>query len=760
MKKDAPSLYSSGMILTMIVALSAALTAGFGAWAHEDDPKEQDMEPPFFGPIWRASEGGVAGSTFQSLNVQLQAWFPSTAISAAATSASDCWGYVSPTGREYAILGMSNGTAFVEITNPSASQLVKFMPRPASASDSLWRNMKTYQNYCYSVSEGGGGIQIFNLAGIDQGVITDLGTVVDGGVTSTHTMIINEVTGYLYRMGGGSNGVRVYSLANPALPAYVSAWSSKYTHDGAVFNWPSGPYAGREIFLACGGLNGGQTDSGMDILDITDKANIVVIGRATYPNAAYCHQVWISPDFKYAYINDEIDEQNFGINALTRIINIENLAAPFYAGGYSNGLVSVDHNLYIKGNNLYASNYKTGLRIFDITNRTSPNEIAWFDTYPTENATGYAGLWSNYPFFPSGTVIGSDIQRGLFVWTVGVNPLTVSYPTGVPTQIAPTNGSFNVSTQLAAGQTIAANGAKLIYNTGGPTDRTEPLVPMGAGLWKAAFPVLICPSTVSFAVEFTLGSGVIVRDPVGAMRSASVAYGESVGFTDQMEVNANGWVVGATGDNATSGLWDRVNPVGTTAQPEDDHTDNGTFAWITGQGAVGGSAGAADVDGGTTSLTTPSIDATQLADPVFGFYVWYSNNLGGSPGLDSMPILLSNNAGTTWTQVDLVTASPGSWTGKQVRIASFMTPTNAMRLRFQARDLDAGSLIEAGVDDLRIFGFNCTSPRPADINNDGVVNGTDLTFILSQWGGSGSADINGDGTVGGPDLTILLSDWG
>ena len=125
-----------------------------------------------------------------------------------------------------------------------------------------------------------------------------------------------------------------------------------------------------------------------------------------------------------------------------------------------------------------------------------------------------------------------------------------------------------------------------------------------------------------------------------------------------------------------------------------------------------------------------------------------------------MPILLSNNAGTTWTQVDLVTASPGSWTSKQIRIASFMAPTNAMRLRFQARDLDTGSLIEAGVDDLRIFGFNCTAPRPADINHDGVVNGTDLTYILSQWGGAGSADINGDGVVSGPDLTILLSDWG
>ena len=736
------------------------MTLVVAAIAHEDDPKDQNNEPPFFGPIWRASEGGIAGETFSSSGVQLQAWFPFTAISAAATSASDSWGYVSPSGREYAILGMSNGTAFVEVTNPAASQLVQFKARPASASDSLWRNMKTYQHYCYAVSEGGGGIQIFDLAGIDTGVITDLGTVTDGGVASSHTMIINEATGFLYRMGGGSSGIRCYSLANPALPAYVSAWNPKYTHDGAVFVWPSGPYAGREIFLACGGLNSGQTDTGLDIIDITDKANIVVIGRATYANAAYCHQVWISPDFKYAYINDEIDESSFGVIGLTRIIDIQNLAAPFYAGGYTNGVVSVDHNLYIKGNNLFASNYKSGLRIYDITNRTSPNETAYFDTYPAENATGYAGLWSNYPYFPSGTVIGSDIQRGLFVWTLGAAPITISYPNGIPTQIDPIGGSFNVATVLAAGQSIAPGGATLVYNTGSGADLRVPLIPTSPGQWKANFTALACPSQVSFAVEFTLASGSVIRDPPSGNHTASVAYGESVSFTDEMEVSANGWTVGATGDNAVSGLWERANPVGTTAQPEDDHTPSGVSAWITGNGVVGGGAGVADVDGGTTSLTSPSIDATLILDPVIGCYVWYSNNLGGAPGLDSMPMLLSNNAGTTWTQVELVTASPGSWTEKRIRIANFMAPTNAMRVRFQARDLDTGSLVEAGVDDLRMFGFDCAPPRPGDINGDGVVNGTDLTFLLSTWGTSGSGDINHDGTADGADLTLLLSDWG
>lgn len=744
-----------------VAAFALVIVATGIAIAHEDDPKEKDWQPPFVGPIWREADGGVAGTVFQSSGIQMRSWFPVTAISSAATSASDSWGYVSPSGREYAILGMSNGVAFVEITNPAASTLVAFMPKPASASDSLWRNMKTYQHYCYSVSEGGGGIQIFDLANIDSGNITDLGTVTTGGSTATHTMIINEQTGYLYRMGGGSNGVRVYTLQNPAVPAYVSAWSPKYTHDGAVFNWPSGPYAGREIFFACGGLNSGYQDTGMDILDITNKANIVVLGRATYPSAAYCHQVWISPDFKFAYINDEIDEANFGVLCQTKIIDITNLAAPFLTGTYSNGLTSVDHNLYIKGNDLFASNYKTGLRVYDITQRTAPSERAWFDTYPSEDATGYAGLWSNYPFFPSGTVIGSDIQSGLFVWTIGENPITITYPGGTPTTLTPMGASFAVATQLASGQTIAAGGAKLIFNNGG-ADQEVPLVPAGAGQWSAQFPSLACPSTANYAVKFTLGSGSVVRDPAVGYRAASVSYGEINGFTDNMESGTNGWVVGATGDAATAaGVWVLVDPIGTTAQPENDATAAGTMCWITGQHVAGQTVGYSDVDGGVTTLTSPTFSAVDVADPVVGVKIWYSNNAGSNPNLDSMPVLLSNNSGTTWTQVELVSANTGAWTEHRYRIADFISPTSTMQIRFQARDLDAGSVVEAGVDDIRVFGYDCTSPRPADVNGDGVVDGLDLSVVLSVWGTTNPAgDINGDGQVSGADLTMLFSDWG
>ena len=276
------------------------------AIAHEGDPKERDFKGPYVGPAWLADEhvGEKSGPAFQSSGVRLMAWFPVGTFNAANTGGNDVWGYVSPSGREYALMGLSHGTGFVEVTNPGSSRIIGFIAGPTST----WRNVKTYRNYAYAVSEGGGGIQVFSLANIDNGVVSLVNTVDASAATpATHTMIINEQTGYLYRMGGGTNGLRIYSLANPAAPVMVSTWNPKYTHDGVVYNYTTGPYAGKEIFFACGGTNGGQTNTGVDILDVTNKAAITTIGRFTYANANFTHQLWVSEDRRYGYINDELD---------------------------------------------------------------------------------------------------------------------------------------------------------------------------------------------------------------------------------------------------------------------------------------------------------------------------------------------------------------------------------------------------------------------------------------------------------------------
>jgi choice-of-anchor B domain-containing protein len=744
---------------------SAALVAAAAAsavFAHEDDPKALEKYRYLPGPIWRAADGGVAGETFTADGIALKAWFPVNAFDQQGvvnTSGNDCWGYVSPSGREYALVGLSGGTGFVEVTNPAASTIVAFFPGPTS----LWRNVKTYKQYAYSVSEGGGGIQVFDLSGIDQGTIVQLPSVLTGGDSRTHTMIINETTGYLYRMGGGSNGVRIYNLEpNPASPVFVTQWSDKYTHDGFVHNYTSGPYAGKEIFFACGGLNGGFAGTGVDIIDVTNKANLVVLSNFQYPQAAFCHQAWISKDERHIYINDEIDENNFGLLNVGRIVNVENLSAPFLAGTYTTGLTSVDHNLYVKGDTLFCSNYKTGLQVFDITNQTQPVRKAFFDTYPEGDATGYAGLWSNYPYFPSGTILGSDIERGLFVWRLQPPVATFGYPNGTPGFIDPRGGqTLDVSIAPASGAEIVAGSETMLLSVDGAPPVAVPLASLGGSLYRATFPAFTCGDAINYSFQATAADGTVAIDPPGGF-SAIAALGEPQLLFDPVENPQgppNGWIAGVPGDTATSGQWVNVDPNGTSAQPENDNTPNGVKAWVTGNAAVGSGAGAADVDGGKTTLVSPVLALADLPEARISYFRWYSNNQGSNPGTDSMPVEITNDGGTTWVQLELVTENAGAWVKKSFRVADFVAPTNNVRVRWVARDDAAGSLVEAGVDDFAVSTYDCPTAILGDLDGNGTVDAADLAVLLGQWGQKGSADLDGDGTVNAADLAVLLGAW-
>ncbi|NDG63949.1 MAG: hypothetical protein EBY29_10865 [Planctomycetes bacterium] len=270
-----------------------------------------------------------------------------------------------------------------------------------------------------------------------------------------------------------------------------------------------------------------------------------------------------------------------------------------------------------------------------------------------------------------------------------------------------------------------------------------------------------CGTPVNYYFEAKTTTNVIVTSPANAPTSFNTttgAYGESTVTSDTFEI-AGAWTVGATGDLATTGIWTRVDPVGTLAQPEDDHTVPGTLCYVTGQGLVGGALGDNDIDGGATTLTSPTFSALGLADPQVKYWRWYSNDKGGAPNADSMPIDISNNNGTTWVSLELVTENANAWVFKSFRISDFVTPTATMKVRFVASDLATGSVVEAGLDDFQVSALSCTPPFvPADLNQDTFVNGPDLAILLSGWG-TLSGDVNRDGFTDGSDLTILLSSW-
>jgi choice-of-anchor B domain-containing protein len=737
--------------------------------AHVDDPKERDKQKPYVGPGYMSAAGGIAGVPieFPSSNVQLLAWIPVGDFNPGNTSCATVEGYVSPSGREYAVIGMSDGTGFVEVTNPGKPVILNFLTGP----ESLWKDVRVYQDRAYSVSEGGMGIQVFNMSQIDDGVVTHVGNfnTPTGTSANTHTMFINQASGRLYRAGGSSNGLRIYDIsANPDNPVFLGTWPDRYVHEVTVVSYTEGPYAGKEIAFCCGGFNGGQVETGLYIVDVTNLLDgnpnngNPLLSYTTYPGASFSHQGWLSEDKQLFYLDDELDEPE--ITSLTRIINISNLSAPFHAGDFTSGAGSVDHNLYVKGNLIFESNYRSGLRVFDATNPTDPKEIAFFDTYPQDDAPNFNSLWDNYPYLPSGIVLGSDIEKGFFIWHVGEPVLAIDYPNGQPAMIDPAGDELSVSIVAIGDDELQPGTAKLNTNSGAGWVVTD-LQSLGKGLFNATFPAAQCGATVQWYVSAQTKGGITVNSPQAAPNetfSATAAISESSGFTDTLEA-ASPWVVGAGGDNATSGVWVRVDPLGTGAQPENDNTAAGTMCWVTGQGTPGGAIGEADVDGGTTTLTSQTFDATLDSPAYIEYYRWYSNNLGADPNNDSMPIQISNNNGSSWVQLELVTENQGLWVRKQFRISDFVAPTTTMKLRFIARDLNSGSVVEAGVDDLRVVYYECEpTDLPGDVTGNGIVDVDDLLAVINAWGACAgcAADLTGNGVVDVDDLLEVINNWG
>ncbi|MBL1150160.1 MAG: choice-of-anchor B family protein [Armatimonadetes bacterium] len=365
----------------------------------------------FAGVIALAAMVSAASAQFTSDKVALRAHINLTQLQAA--NGNSCWGYVSPSGREYALMGCSNKIAFVEITDPANPVYFASIPHTSS----LWADVKVYGSYAYVVSEASGvGIQVIDLSDIDNHDVTLVRTITNPG--RSHNVAVDTVSGYLYTCGSneGSGTTMCFSLANPANPVRVgpNSMTPTYQHDIMPYTYTSGPYAGRQV------LFGSSTSRGIEIYDVTNKNSPFLIKRVPYPNIGYCHQAWLSRDEKYLYVDDEFDEEELNVPTRTIVIDVSSLETAFFVRTFSSGMPSTDHNQYQIHGFLYQANYTSGLRIFDTNdNPTNPVQVGWFDTYPANNQVGYHGAWNTYPFFPSGIVIVSDIEGGLFILDPG-----------------------------------------------------------------------------------------------------------------------------------------------------------------------------------------------------------------------------------------------------------------------------------------------------------------------------------------------------
>ncbi len=348
----------------------------------------------------------------------------------------DSWGWTDPSnGNEYALIGLNNGTAFIDISDPVNP--VYLGKLPTQTSNSSWRDIKVYNNYAFIVSEANGhGMQVFDLTrlrNVNNPPETFTTDAHYSGFGSAHNIVINEESGYAYGVGTNSynGGPHFVNIQNPLNPVGEGGYSmDNYSHDAQVVTYcgPDNDYIGREILI-------GSNENEVVIVDITNKANPQGIATLSYTNVGYTHQGWFTEDQRFFLVGDELDESNIGFNTRTIIFDFEDLDNPQFHFEYFGPTPAIDHNGYVKGNKYYIANYRAGMRVIDITDIENGNivEEGSFDTYPTNNNTNFSGAWNVYPYFESGNIVISDMNRGFFL-VRAQNTDTVK-PTAVCTDI-------------------------------------------------------------------------------------------------------------------------------------------------------------------------------------------------------------------------------------------------------------------------------------------------------------------------------------
>ncbi|MDA0874684.1 MAG: choice-of-anchor B family protein, partial [Bacteroidetes bacterium] len=346
----------------------------------------------------------------------------------------DLWGWKhAGSGRSFLVVGRTDGTAFVEVTDPFhpvfLGDLLSNFVRSDGSRNVSWRDMKVYQDHAYIVADGapGHGIQVFDLRrllSVGQAPVRFDADRVYDQVSSVHNIVINEASGFAYAVGSRSGGTtcaggfHMIDLSDPGNPTfagcYAEAGTSRngggYTHDAqcVIYAGPDDAHQGREICI-------GSNEASILIGDVTDKSQPITLSVGQYPATGYTHQGWLSEDHRYYFQGDELDELNGQVPTVRTLVwDLQDLDEPQMIAEYLAPRQVVDHNMYVRGNLLFQSQYRDGLRILDISDPASLTEVGFFDTHPV-NQSVWNGSWSNYPFLDENMVAVSSSIDGLFV---------------------------------------------------------------------------------------------------------------------------------------------------------------------------------------------------------------------------------------------------------------------------------------------------------------------------------------------------------
>lgn len=311
------------------------------------------------------------------------------------TSLSDIWGHVDKIGNEYALIGAYNGFSIVDVTDPASANEVYFEP----GVNSIWRDVKTWNNHAYVSTEGGDGILIVDMNPLPGEIVSS--TNFTGSTypfTTVHNVYIDEF-GKLYIFGAnnGSGGAIICDLnADPMNPVELGRFDEQYLHDGMARGdtlWGGAIYAGLLIAI-----------------DVSDPASPVMMGTVNTPSN-FTHNAWVSDDGTHVFTSDEVDNGFIGAYNVT---NLENITETDRIQS-SPGENVIPHNVHVKNDYLVTSYYSDGVTIHDAGRPGNLVEVGNYDTSPNFSGGGYNGCWGVYPFLPSGNLVASDMQEGLYI---------------------------------------------------------------------------------------------------------------------------------------------------------------------------------------------------------------------------------------------------------------------------------------------------------------------------------------------------------
>ncbi len=702
--------------------------------------------------------------------------------------------YADGSGNEYAIVGTEDGTSIVDVTDPSTPNEVQFV----DGVNSIWREIRVWDQYAYVVTEGGGGLLCIDLSGLPGTIDYNF---TDGGVglSSGHTVMADEL-GFIHVFGSNiaNGGDQIFDAnLDPMDPVWVGEVEDWYIHDAFV----------RDNMLWAGNIYEGQ----FSVWDLTDKSDPVLLATQTTP-FEFTHNTWLSDDNNYLFTTDEVTNATVAAYDVSDLGDIQELDQ-FRANPGTN---SIPHNTIVVGNFLVTAYYRDGVIITDISHPDNMIKTGWYDTSPLAG-NGFNGCWGAWPFLPSGNIVAADMEEGLFV--LGPTYMQACFIEGVVTDALTGSPIFDVTVDITPipgveATTNVTGDYSSGYATAGTYDVTFskpgfyiPLTITGVSLENGVTTILNAEleSLPSFnisgqVIDFATGEGIPFADVLlhndlyefDAVCDASGNYSFPTVFEDTYSLFAGSWghitnellIVAEAGgsytielqkgyyddfifDNnwsstgtAESGEWERVVPVGTESggefsnANEDVDDDYLNMAFVTGNNAAGGAA-TDDVDNGTSILTSPEFDLTGYEDPQMSYYRWFFNGGGSGDPNDTLKVFISNGIEKVFVDaIDNSSDDESTWLPMTIDVNNYIDLTEHMTVEFYTADQPAtGHLVEGGVDKF-LINDNLTAAPDAAFASD-ITSGCAPLTVVYDDNSVGATSWSWEFEGGFPSISIL-----